>query len=144
MARHLESVICDRKTCSHLITSTQRHRVSLGGAKERLGRNEEYRIPSDVIEYLFTSCRPRYTHLTLDEESERSRRQSGVHGFPSFVKTHQDHCLVFILFPQHGGSEVPGWIALASQDSPIHLEGIPPTPSILHPTTILGMLVVQE
>ena len=74
MVRHLENVTCDGKTCPHLIPGTQRHQVSLGGASKRLGRNEEYRIPSAVVKYLLTGRRPALHILPGSERTSEGRR----------------------------------------------------------------------
>ena len=62
------------KTCPHLIPATQRHRVSLGGASKRLGRNEEYCIPSAVVEYLLTGRSPEFYILPGSERTSEVRR----------------------------------------------------------------------
>ena len=63
----------------HLIQGTLQHRVSLGGASKRVGRNEEYIIPSAVVEYLLTG-RKRATHILPGSErtSEVPRIRVGV------------------------------------------------------------------
>ena len=72
--RHLENVTCNGKTCPHLIPGTQRHQVSLGGASKRLGRNEEYRVPSAVVEYLLTGRRLELHILPGSKRTSEVRR----------------------------------------------------------------------
>ena len=72
--QHLDNVTCDGKTCPHLIPGTQRHQVSLGGANKRLGRKEEYRVPSAVVEYLITGRRPALHILPGFERTSEVRR----------------------------------------------------------------------
>ena len=48
--------------------------MSLGGASKRLGRNEEYRIPSAVVAYLLTGRRPELHVLPGSERTSEVRR----------------------------------------------------------------------
>ena len=75
--RHLKNVTCDGKTCRHLILGTQRHQVSLGGASKRLDRNEEYCIPSALVEYLLTGRRLEIHILPRSERTSEVRRVRG-------------------------------------------------------------------
>ena len=46
----------------------------MGGANKRLGRNEEYRIPSAVVQYLLTSRNPDTRFLPGSERTMEVRR----------------------------------------------------------------------
>ena len=48
----LPSVLCDSLTCRHVQSNPGGHFEKLGGASMRLGREDKYRTPASLVEYL--------------------------------------------------------------------------------------------
>ena len=50
--KSLANCLCDPKTCPQVVPGTRRHRENLGGNHIRVTRNQKYRVPGALVQYL--------------------------------------------------------------------------------------------